>query len=567
MKKTLFIIILVVMASALDAQTYIWNVTKTIYRDGNGKSYNIDSLVSAMLFINNHIDTNVVYYSPGGATIWDDSVLQILVNKSQITHKKIHLSAGSYRFKTGVLCYLLNIGGTDFSQSWCNIEGNTPSEDVNDANATVINFNSYSGFAFAIQQGKNNVIENIILRGKYITPATGFYTNTFSQWWDSLSSISRTAPLAGIVIDPFSDPAYISNDTTKMYPNFHWGYISGMSQSGTTAAKISNCSFFGFPVGVLITAIAQLNGESCEVNDCNFGTTMSNVAATQAQAKDNWVHGGVWWGETHTDVDGVHWGLGHGDGSCSWNVDGVNIAGNNYEFANIVNKTMPAVFQNITAENVWMLGYCSKQSDVVAAQVSFSNCKFDLIHPQTPPYIWHGAGTSFTNCNIRYYDNTPSASQQRFVLNDVQDRILNCLFSAPPLVVYGGAYTPSTKQLGTIASAQSPFGSPIGTNNYDSIAGGSAVAVHLTGGNTGNFVTSDTSSLTFGTMLVTQGLDLVDTSHNIYVTGFNYNYLIPVGYVNHKVGTTVYFDYAGVNLIDGNTYQIYKCLYKNGAMP
>ena len=40
---------------------------------------------------------------------------------------------------------------------------------------------------------------------------------------------------------------------------------------------------------------------------------MSAIASTQAQAKTNWVRDCMAWGGIHTIIDGVYYGLAHGD--------------------------------------------------------------------------------------------------------------------------------------------------------------------------------------------------------------------------------------------------------------
>jgi hypothetical protein len=514
--------------------------------------------VEKLVPVNALPDTGTIYLYPAGYGIYDDPQVQAAINRSQTTHQHIRLSVGNFYFSNPVLCYVL--AGGDFSQSWCWISGATPAKDAPDAHCTVIHCEFYAGFAFGIQLGKNCIIENLIIRGLYGPPldAYSIYHNTFAQWNDGKCGFGHTNPYAGIVIDPFSDPQFINNDTTKMYPGFHWAYISGMSRSGSTACIVRNCMIKNFVVGVLVTAVAQLNGESMRVNDCQIGDCVSAVAATQAQAKDNWVYDLFFWGTTHTCIDGSHWGLAHGDGSGCWNVRTGNIAGYNYEIVNGTSRTMPTTFEDITAEMTWKIGYMGKQADQVGL-TTFSKCKFHLmVNRRSPDWWYHGAITAFENCSILHYDNGPADPQQRIVLNDAGNELRDCSFGAMPFILYGGGYSRYT-DIDHMTTYYQPGKKG---SDYDSVKDQGSVVLHIDSvSGDGWYVTGDTSAIAPQTLLITSGVDAID-SLNLYVEGGDYNYAIPVGYVSSKIGNNIYFSHAGIYLKDGDVVRVYKAIYK-----
>jgi hypothetical protein len=499
--------------------------------------------------ISSAVDSNSVYLTPSGGD--DQPAIQALV----YAHKHVRLSAGLFKFYHPVLVYTW--GTTDYDQSWCWITGVAPAQNTAGP-VTIIQMEDPRYPAFIVQRGKNFIFENLQGQGLYKAPQTQLAISTYTRaQWRTNTSDAPTHPHGFIVVDGFTDPADFGGDTTKMYPGYVNYYIPGMSKSGSTGGQILNCNITGWNVGIVFTLGGTLNAECNTVDHCYFGNDMSAIASTQAQAKTNWVRDCMAWGGIHTIIDGVYYGLAHGDAATPVEVDGMNIAGPNFQYCNVDTRAFPFFSHRVDAESLTIIGSTGNQTSA-GTEVVFEDCRFEFVNGGYSPYNWyHGAGTEFRSCIIRFY-NGGTFAQQRIVLNDNLNRITGGSFGAPPLMAYGA----NGIIHGTIEGVSYEyFHTPI-PQNYDSVCGPKSVLLRVQGTN-GYYLTPDTAGLVMGTLIVTQAFEPIDTCSLYHALSPLYNFQTPVGYVDHRpISDTVWVDNIGIGMKDSTLIPIYKALYK-----
>lgn len=508
------------------------------------------------------IDTtqsNIVLRPMGGPMQDDQPQIQAAVNTARITGQHIFLHGRFWIRRPIVIAYR---DGLDYAAAWCWISGTVPNQ--NSPGGTIIYADFTDGPAFAIQEGKGAILENLWVVNTYIPPNAGD-RNIFrrAQWRDKLFRDCPTSPCAGIVIDPFSDPKYIGGDTTKMYPSLIPYYLPGMSRSGSTAIQINNCNFTGFSVGVLITAVNQQNGECITIDHCQFTNCMSAIASTQAQAKTNWVTHTMVWGGVHTIIDGVHYGLPQGDMATVPEVDGMNIAGINYQYIQCFNNSFKSTHRNVYSEGTYRIGSTGAQyTGSGGAGTSFQNCTFDFIlGGRSQPYIYHGGGTDLDHCNLRYYNG--GQIQERVVINDWGDEIRGGVWGAAPVTSLGQALISYPRIDNLMLYYKNPFLSLI-NGSVDSIVQSSSVLLRITDtvAGAGYYISSDTAGLQPGTMILTVLPEEADSLSVYKPSGSLNNYQVQAGNVGSTSKDTVYLQNIERDLKDSTSIPVYKALFK-----
>jgi hypothetical protein len=239
-----------------------------------------------------------------------------------------------------------------------------------------------------MQDNKGSVIKDLVLHGIYRydnsqqLSVLQIDTLPIWKWNDGVCRFNQTSPYAGIVIDPFSAP---NPDTSGMYPGYSGYYLPGMNQSGSTAIQITGSCISNFVVGILITAQNQQNGECMRIDDDQVNTCVSGIAATQAQAKTNYVDRLMAWGQTYSIFDCAHWGQPHSNGTTMFIINGVNLAGVNHELMEGTSNSFSAKAKDVYGEGLYMLG-----------NMGFQNSR--------------GAGIHFTDFQIDFQNTGPTPS-------------------------------------------------------------------------------------------------------------------------------------------------------------
>lgn len=390
----------------------------------------------------------------------DWQTVQAAVNYQQ-THNgiKIMPAAGTYSMIFPVMA--TNIQGSDYGQAFLDIEGpvnaqNTPG---NQCARFVSTFSDAP--ALLVQQCKGCTISNIIFEGNYLKSAhMGWMqidTTHFADWADGTSRVNRTSPYCAICIDPFSQPRwYDSTKGYEMYPRLKPFYLPGMGQEGSTDVRITNCLITQFPVGVIVTPSMQANGEMVHLEKCSISSCMSAYAQTQAQSKANTVKDCMFWGNIHTIIDCAHWGFPRTDAvNFPW-VDGVNVAGYNFQFCAGTPINFPTVFQRVYAEGLFRLcdfggfpkGYPHNGQTLTRSGVMWRDCSIDFQTQQpgipSPDFYVNCPGCVFDGCMLRIYNN--ESQTQRIVFADESAVFRDGVMGWPPV----GARTDSTYNYPTI---------------------------------------------------------------------------------------------------------------------
>jgi hypothetical protein len=348
---------------------------------------------------------NVRWFGARGNGSDDWAALQKAIDYvlgSDIAPRTLYFPAGSYRISRPLL--IARFTGTGFRQASISLEGPANSKDLSTGGATITPAFSNS-FAIGIQLGKGVLIKDLFIRGAFHFPdrlnAIQIDTLSFKEWSDGVTRDNHVTPYAGIVIDPFSDPAAFASEQ-DMYPGLRNYYVPGLNRSGSTAVQITGCSITNFIVGVMITPSNQQNGELIDVIDCDISNNRVAYAMSQAQSKECHVDRLKVWGATHTVFDNRSFGLPHGDGAAIPMVDGANIAGYVKQLCNIAAPSFSGVFRNVYGEGLFRLGYVGG-----AASLSFEDCQIDFATQQPglpyPDFYVAGSGASFHGCILRTY--------------------------------------------------------------------------------------------------------------------------------------------------------------------
>jgi hypothetical protein len=75
-------------------------------------------------------------------------------------------------------------------------------------------------------------------------------TTEKAGWEDGIHSDNTASPLAGVVIDSFSDPSHYDGVTYKEYAGDSAYYIPSMSTAGSTDVTIDGCDRRQFLISI-----------------------------------------------------------------------------------------------------------------------------------------------------------------------------------------------------------------------------------------------------------------------------------------------------------------------------
>lgn len=496
----------------------------------------------------------------------DDAPTMTAVWKYQESHPSylITLQAATYYAPNGPMIIVDSIANGTYQQAYINIEGANPAKDINAGFSTNWNCN---GPCLLLQQVKGAFIQNIGMTGTY-TKSAGFTevqidTSTRTQWEQTGILDNPTAMNAGIIIDPFNDPGYFTNPSAQELPGLSANYIVGMNTAGSTNVTIQQCSFKNFPVGIVITAGYQQNGDLININNCQIGNCITGIAFTQAQSKDCWVNNIMVWGGVRDILDGITYGAHKADGSICPTVLGGSIAGNNYEFIFAYAVTFSVNVSDVMAENIFKWG----QVVGSAAGINFSNIQVDFQvsapNVPSPDFYYYGENTSWIDCTLRDYNG--GATGNRIVLNGYGNTFTGGSMSTPPLCLNSLA---ATGNLGpelnppTFTNVSMFYEDKIlNSNNYDSL-------IEI-GANVPAFIDShmDTGYLIAPSLASYVNVkDLIVTSQRY--TEFGLTAMVsseyPVGFVSSVRGDTVSLVNTGTYIYTSSLFRVWDCKIKSG---
>lgn len=351
---------------------------------------------------------DVIYLQPALADSYPE--IEAALNYAQTgTGYRIRLSQGQFSSSHPLVVYKFN-GFGDYAQSWVNIEGFTNAKNTPGNVLTQIIFTSSYGFGFGIQQGKGCIVKNILFQGAYHFPDNlgelRVDTLRFNQWSDGVCSDNASSPYAGIVIDPFSDPAYYDGITYQKYKGMDSFYLPGMQRSGSTFVQVEGCYIQNFVIGMITSPSHQWNAEMINLWSSQIGNVKVCYAFTQAQSKVNTIKDCMSWGCEYEFLDGESYGIRNGDGSTCPSVDGLNIAGFMHQFIYHLSGSFPAAdLRNIYAEGMFKLGVLSG-----GAADMMTGCTFDfaLAHDgvPSPDVMIFGRNITFVGCSFRVYSGS-----------------------------------------------------------------------------------------------------------------------------------------------------------------
>ena len=374
-------------------------------------------------------------------------------------------------------------------------------------------------------------------------------TTDFANWTDGISTDNRSSPYAGIVIDPFSDPADYDGVTYKMYAGLESYYLPGMSRSGSTSVQIHGCSVGNFVVGVMLTPSQQQNGEDINLYNNQIGYCKVNYAYSQAQGKTNILYNTLFWGGTYTCISGADYGFQHGDGATPPIVNIVNLAGINRQLMNIYCNAFSASFSNIYGEGLLKIGSAGGP-----AGCSFYNFQADFQNSSpgfpSPDFYVGGPSISWYGPMLRLYDGT---GYHRLVLNYSMNWFNGGSIGSPPIVTpvqaAGGGYDADTAEFTHVTIYYQ--GRLIRSNSYDSQVYIGYLPVHVNRQDFSGYIIDGNPSLLPGETLTTQ-MYYQDQNKGIY------GRCVTVGYIPRKslTGDTVYLENVGVGIHDGDMVAI-----------
>lgn len=460
---------------------------------------------------------------------------------------RIVFTIGNYPISRPWILAQINSTGSDYNLIGFNVVGETYAFSTQPG-YTVNILPQYTDAPAIIMQGnKGTLIENLNILGKYTFPLglnqVQVDTLTFAQWRDECAD-NRTAAYVGISIDPFSDTMYMYG-----YPKYQRllpYYISGMSRSGSTGIKITGCSASQFVVGILSSGAWQYNGELIDINHCSLNNCKVAYACSQAQAKCNKLEFIEVWGNCHTAVDGVNYGMGHTDASTCPYISKFNIAQACHQFVNIYSKNFSTSIRDVFMESTFKIGIVNGLEGTLMdnVQATFPNWGGGV---PSPDFYYAGYNTTWILPTLKIYNNLPT----RIVLDYPTNIFIGGALNAPP-VIWNTYANPANGQFAKFSNVGMGYykGPPVlNSNAYDvrHYLGGYDT-LHINRSNfTGWFISHGTNKvLHVNDLLVHNSRRFED--QNSTIVGSNY----PIGFVCGLPGDTVKLMNMGVGIHEGD---------------
>jgi hypothetical protein len=345
--------------------------------------------------------------------------------------KNLYLPKGDYHIYAPIMIYKWD--GFNYQQASINLIGqdNAHWNDFSmEARIRPIGIGNL--FAIGIQQGRSIKIKGIEIEGQYSPAgaanigADAYYKQTWAQWGTNYGAYQdrQFGPYGGIVIDPFGTTTGLIPPDSGYYSMASW-YRGTGANAGSSGVTIEECRIRGFIVDIAISPGLVQNGENIIIRSCALEVCKAAVSSGQAQNKDNYIYNCTSWERTFACLSNDY---GNGHGAMPY-VKGWNIAGDVVQFVHSGSAYFPVNFDGVFAEALFKIGDIQAGSGTV----SISNSNFDFqvgYHPYPiPDYHFLGDNVKFSNCTIRYYDDS---ANRRLYFKGVNISFDHCWFDKPP---------------------------------------------------------------------------------------------------------------------------------------
>lgn len=483
--------------------------------------------------------------TPSGGDDWPQIMNAIAYTEDNPGAPTITFTAGNFLVSQPIVFAQKNAAGTDYNQVTVNMQGITNAQDAIGMYTTNFVPQFSNGPVIAIQQGKDCNVNDVFFTGQYTKSAsfTALQMDSipYTQWFDGLCSAGRTDPYTAIAVDPFDDPANHTDSTVyPEYPTLESYYLPGMSRSGSTALNFDGDHISHFVVGFIITPSNQQNGDNISFTNGAIDNCITDYALTQTQSKTCYINNMMSWGNSHTTIDCKSWGFPRSDGANTPVINGMNIAGNNYQFINAYAEAFGSSFSNVYAEAIFKLGV------IWGNDVSFNDCTFDFQSAlgseyPLPDFWFSGYNVTFNNSILRVYNGNSTIG--RIIINNPTVLVNGGTMTEPPMCVWSQSFTPSTMFNNVEMEYSYTQGFDLNINTYDNVtklSGGSVV--NATGSNYGYIIlpTGNGSLAKVGDLLFTNKNNNDGVVQDWYGTS-PMNFEHPIGYVYQIAGDTLYF--------------------------
>lgn len=176
--------------------------------------------------------------------------------------------------------------------------------------------------AFYIQKGKGCLVENFNFQGQN----TGLFNYSMADVVNEKNALitngvsnARTAPHAGIVIDPF----YNANVPVKYAKKQR--FYGETYKAGSTQIKINDCYFSSFAVAICISPAGLQNGENIFITNPFIANCSTGISTGEIQNRTVKIFNYTGWGNILYHFNSYYYSA--GSGGCPPSVHGFNIAG------------------------------------------------------------------------------------------------------------------------------------------------------------------------------------------------------------------------------------------------
>jgi hypothetical protein len=339
--------------------------------------------------------------------------------------RRLYIPSGTYNLSRELIAHNWDTSTNRYRQFRLSIEGDASV--FGSGTGTILNALHSNSFVLGFQGGKGCSIKNLLIQGRFI--ATGiepgpsneakFYNLTPEQYLVKGNAASSAVcedrvygPYSGIAIDPFG-PTYVAGSSYDIDNGAHYYYRG--ARNGSSGTEMANITIQNFVVGIVTSPSGFTdNNESLSIDKLYLTSLKTGIALCQDQEKTNVVKHLTAWGPIHTVIASN--GAGYGaQVAGQWSFEDVDIAGRVIQFISRNDGgRFPLFIRNFFSESLGRIGQIS--SDVAGAfedaEIGFYLPMELITDPTQATYQgymakWQieGGGTTFKNCNIRFYRN------------------------------------------------------------------------------------------------------------------------------------------------------------------